>query len=182
MLPRTRSTILWSETWRSREDRLGDFETRLRESGEVVLRGGDFDRWDLEVRGGMLGAVRVLTTIEEHGAGRQLLRALSKPRVSPQGLGIAFFIAVIAVLAAWNGAWLPAVVIGTAAFLLAVRIVLECGAAMSSMLRVLDAEKVHVPETSDDKDEPSVPRTTPVVVRPGPQHTPVAVAQFEAEG
>ena len=179
MAPLTRSTILWSETWRSREDSLCDFERRLRESRAVVLRGGDFDRWDLEVRGGMLGAVRVLTTIEEHGAGRQLLRARSRPRLSPHGLIITLFIALIAGLAVWNGAYVPAFVIGTGAFLLVLRILLECGAAMSSMLSVLEAEKVHVPETSDDQDGASVPRTPPVVARPELQHTPVGVAQFE---
>ncbi len=182
MVPLTRSTTLWSETWRSREDRLRDFETRLRESRAVVLRSGDFDRWDLEVRGGMLGAVRVLTTVEEHGAGRQLLRARSQPCVSRQGLTVTLFIAVIAVIAAWNGAWLPAIVIGTGAFLLAARILLECGAAMSSMLSALNAEVVSVPKAKENNDEPSAPRTPRVVARPEPPPVPVAVARFEVEG
>jgi hypothetical protein len=178
-MPRPRSVTLWSESWRSREERLSQFETTLRESHAVVQRGGEFDRWDLEVRGGMLGSARVLTTVEEHGAGRQLLRARSRPRVSPHGLIITLFIALIAGLVAWNGAYVPAFVIGTGAFLLVARILLECGAAMCSMLSVLNEEKVHVSETSDDEDEASVPRTPPVVARPELQHTPVAVAQFE---
>ncbi|HET6980368.1 MAG TPA: glycosyltransferase [Pyrinomonadaceae bacterium] len=177
MAPFTRSTILWSETWRSREDRLREFETRLRESRAVVLRSGDFDRWDLEVRGGMLGAVRVLTTVEEHGAGRQLLRARSKPCVSPQGLIITLVIALIAGLAAWDGAWLTASIIGAGAVLLAARILLECGAAMSAMISVLSAEAVSVPKAKENTDEPP-PR---VVARPEPPLAPVAVAQFEAE-
>ena len=181
--PRPRLTTLWSETWRSREERLGEFETRLRESGAVVQRGGEFDRWDLEVRGGMLGATRVLTTIEEHGAQRQLLRARLKPRVSPQGLIIAIFIAVIAGLAVWSGALLPALVIGAGAFLLALRILFECGAAMSSMLSALNAAVVRAAEIKEaEEHEPSVPRTSPVVARPGSSSVPVAVAQFEAEG
>ncbi|HXQ72082.1 MAG TPA: hypothetical protein VN844_16420, partial [Pyrinomonadaceae bacterium] len=184
IVPRPRLTILWSETWRSREERLGEFETRLRESRAVVLRGGDFDRWDLEVRGGMLGAVRVLTTVEEHGAGRQLLRARSRPRVSSQGLTIALFIAVIAGLAAWSGAWLPALLIGAIAGLLVARILFECGAAMSSMLSALNAAVVRVPEVKEaEEDEPLAPRTSsPVIARPGSSAAPVAVAQFEAEG
>jgi len=183
IIPRSQLTILWSETWRSREERLGEFETRLRESRAVVLRGGDFDRWDLEVRGGMLGAVRVLTTVEEHGAKRQLLRARSRPRVSPQGLTLALFFLVIAGLAVWSGAWLPALVIGAGAFLLGARILFECGAAMSSMLSALNAAVVRVPEVTEaEEDDPSVPRTSPVVARQGSSSASVAVAQFEAEG
>ncbi len=180
--PRPRLTTLWSETWHSREDRLGEFETRLRESGAVVQRGGEFDRWDLEVRAGMLGATRVLTTIEEHGAQRQLLRALLKPRVSPQGLIIGLFVAVIAVLAVWSRAWVPALVFGVGASLFALRIWLECGAAMSSMLSALTAETVRVPEVKEEEHELSVPRSSPVVARPGSSTASVAVAQFEAEG
>ena len=182
-VPRSRLTLLWSETWRSREERLAAFETKLRESRAVVLRGGDFDRWDLEVRGGMLGAVRVLTTVEEHGAGRQLLRARSRPRVSRQGLRVALLIAVIAGLAVGSGAWLPALVIGAGALLLVVRMLFECGAAMSSMLSALNAAVVRAPEVKEtEEDEPAVPRTSPVVARPGSSPAPVAVAQFEAEG
>jgi len=181
--PHPRLTTLWSETWHSREERLRDCETRLRESGAVVQRGGEFDRWDLEVRGGMLGATRVLTTIEEHGAQRQLLRARLKPRVSPQGLIIALFVGVIAGLALWSGAWVPALVIGVGASLFALRILFECGAAMSSMLSALTAETVRVPEVKEaEEHELSVPRSSPVVARPGSSSAPVAVAQFEAEG
>ena len=182
VVPRPRSTTVWSETWRSREERLGDFETSLRESHVVVLRGGDYDRWDLEVQGGMLGAVRVLTTIEEHGARRQLLRARLRPRVTPQGLIVVFFMVVIALFAARKGAWLCAFVIVTGAFLVAARILLECGTAMSSILGVLVTEAVRVPKVTEEKDKLAEPQTSPVAARPEPPLAPVGVAQFEAEG
>lgn len=181
-IPRQRLTTLWSETWRSREERLSQFETRLRESDAVVRRGGEFDRWDLEVRGGMLGAARVFTTIEEHGAGRQLLRAHLKPRVSIQGLIVAFFIAVIAGLAVWNRAWLPAFVMSAGALLFLARILLECGAAMSSMLSALTVQTVLVSQATDTKDELLEPLTPPVVARSEPPLAPVSVAHFEVEG
>jgi hypothetical protein len=178
-VPRPRSTNLWSETWRSREERLGDFETGLRESRVVVLRGGDYDRWDLKVQGGMLGAVRVLTTIEEHGAGRQLLRARSTPCVTPQALILLFFIVVIAMFAAWKGAWLSAFVIVAGAFLVAVRILLECGTAMSSILGGIVTEAARVEKVTEEKDKLGEPQISPVVARPEPPLAPVAVAQFE---
>jgi len=181
-IPRPCSTTLWSETWRSREERLSQFETRLRESGAVVQRGGEFDRWDLEVRGGMVGQARVLTTIEEHGAQRQLLRARLTPRVSTQGLIIALFLAVIAGLAGWNGAWLPAFVMSAGVLLLAGRILLECGAAMSSLLSALTAQTVRAPQTTETREELLEPLTSPVVARSEPPRAPVSVAHFEAEG
>jgi O-antigen biosynthesis protein len=74
VFPARRSLWRWDETWRSTEDRLADLEAALRDYGAIVARGGNFDRWDLEVRGGVLGTVRLLMTIEEHGQGRQLVR------------------------------------------------------------------------------------------------------------
>ena len=178
--PRTRPTILWSETWRSREERLSQLEARLRDAGACVLRGGEFDRWDLEVRGGMLGAARVLTTVEEHGAGRQLMRARARPRVSKQGLTVALLVAAPAGLAAWDGAWLPAFVLAGGALFIAARMLLECGAAMSTMLRALDAEAETARLQSADED--AAPEPSPSTARPEPSAAPVAVAQFEAEG
>lgn len=182
VMPRSRSTTLWSETWRSREERLGDFETRLRESRAVVIRGGNYDRWDLEVRGGLLGGARVLTTVEEHGAKKQLLRTRTKPHVSPKALILIILITLNAVLAEWNGAWLPAIVIVSVALLLAGRIILECGAAMSSMLSALLAENVGISSAVEEEVEPVEPRPSPGVVRPEPPLTHGGLAQFEAEG
>ena len=49
--------------------------------------GGDFERWDLHVRGGMLGSMRLRVAVEEHGAGRQLVRIRSWPRFSRHRAG-----------------------------------------------------------------------------------------------
>src|SRR5438874_1701715 len=71
--PHSRSVAIWSQShWRSGEERLKALETVMRQSGAVVVRGGDYDAWDLEVRGGLLGNARTALVIEEHGAGRQL--------------------------------------------------------------------------------------------------------------
>ena len=39
-------------------ERLQAIEASLRARGARVRRGGAYDRWDLEVRGGLLGAAR----------------------------------------------------------------------------------------------------------------------------
>jgi O-antigen biosynthesis protein len=78
-LPRPQNLRLWSQQWRTSEDRLCCLEEELKERGAVVLRGGDFDRWDLEVRGGLFGGSRIRTAIEEHGQGKQLVRTKVLP-------------------------------------------------------------------------------------------------------
>lgn len=182
--PRPRSNDLWSEKWRSREERLSELETRLRDAGACVLRGGDFDGWDLEVRGGMLGAARVLTTVEEHGAGRQLVRARTWPRVSTPGLSVALLVAALSGLAAWDGAWTVAIVFAVCALIITARTLMECGTSLSAMLRALDAESetAHAQSADEGEVEESEPRPSPSTARPEPSAAPVAVAQFEAEG
>src|SRR5207248_913308 len=64
----------WTDAWQSSERRLREIEDRLRTEGAVVSRGGVYDRWDLQARYGFAGAVRISLGIEEHGAGRQLVR------------------------------------------------------------------------------------------------------------
>ncbi|MDQ3244132.1 MAG: glycosyltransferase [Gemmatimonadota bacterium] len=72
----------WQENWLSSELRLVALETLLHQYKARTMRGGDFDRWDLQVRGGALGSARVLMAIEEHGAGRQLVRYRIDPKFS----------------------------------------------------------------------------------------------------
>ena len=84
-LPWPRTLTIWSEDWQPSANRLGAIELALQRAGARVLRGGDYDHWDLEVRGGMLGMVRLRMAIEEHGAGQQLVRVRSWPRWSGPG-------------------------------------------------------------------------------------------------
>src|SRR5260370_39955822 len=53
-LPLRRTIVIWSERWRETARRLQSIETALCSSGAVVIRGGHYDRWDLQVRGGTL--------------------------------------------------------------------------------------------------------------------------------
>ena len=81
-LPIPRTVNVWSETWRSTEDWVGSIEQELIDAGLVVKRGGDYHRWDLEVRGGLLGSARMLHTVEEHGGGRQMARFRVWPKTT----------------------------------------------------------------------------------------------------
>jgi hypothetical protein len=103
--PRSRTMSAWYERWRPCEERLGALECAIREQGVVVRRGGEFDSWDLEVQGSLLGGVRVLCAIEEHGGGKQLLRVRAWPRYSVFGSALALGSAGLALTAALEDAW-----------------------------------------------------------------------------
>jgi hypothetical protein len=134
-LPRPRTAVLWDERWQSAEERLRGVEAALTDAGAVTRRGGDFDRWDLEVRGGALGAARVRMAVEEHGAGRQLVRLRAWPRPSAAAAGLVLAPAALAGGAALSGAPSAAAVLGALAAVLCGRAVFDCGVAQATVGR-----------------------------------------------
>jgi glycosyltransferase involved in cell wall biosynthesis len=64
----------WRETWKAPDARLAAMHGALQRAGAVTCRGGDWEDWDLAVRGGILGGARLRLAVEEHGAGKQMLR------------------------------------------------------------------------------------------------------------
>lgn len=110
----------------------------LLSTGARVLHGGDFDRWDLEVRGGMLGAARLLMAVEEHAGGKQLVRARVWARRRPRAVLSVVLFAGLAALAAIDRAWGVAVVFIAVAVVIALRTELECGTSTAVMIRVLE--------------------------------------------
>lgn len=135
--PRSRTSTIWSEYWQAPEKRLESIEAALRKQGAVVMRGGDFDRWDLEVRGGLFGAVRARMAIEEHGAGKQLLRFRFWPRFSSLAIVLTFLFVALSTMAAIDQAGLASAIIGLVALGLMTRMFGDCGCAMASGLHVL---------------------------------------------
>jgi GT2 family glycosyltransferase len=133
-LPRPRDVSIWSESWVAPTDRLAILEEGCRGDGAAIEAGGDFDRWDLQVRGGLLGSARLRMAIEEHGEGRQLVRFRCRPRLSPV---VALLAAVAVALAVANIAWddsLAAILAAALAILLVLRAVFESGAACAVLL------------------------------------------------
>jgi glycosyltransferase involved in cell wall biosynthesis len=131
--PRRRAFWLWSEHWTAPLERLQAFEAALRARGAAFRRGGDFDRWDFEVRGGMLGAARALMAVEEHGAGRQLVRLRIWPRVSRLALMLVVVLVGAALAAGLGEAWPAAVLAGGGAALVALECLQESGGATASI-------------------------------------------------
>jgi hypothetical protein len=137
-LPRTRASTVWSELWRAPGEWLRSVEVALRKAGAVSLRGGDYDRWDIEVRGGMLGSARTLMAIEEHGGGQQLLRFRTWPRCSSAGVVVIALFALLGGGAALDHAWIASVILGAVAVMLALRMLWECSVATAAVLNVVE--------------------------------------------
>jgi GT2 family glycosyltransferase len=132
--PRPRSLAVWSERRQEGAERLQSLEAAIRELGAQVMRGGEYDGWDLEVRGGMLGGARVLAAVEDHGSPGQLVRLRAWPRCSLVGIGPTVLLAGLAGAAGADGAWVVTAMLGAAALGLGVRIFLESARATAAIV------------------------------------------------
>jgi hypothetical protein len=136
--PRPTAFAIWSERWQSPTHWLGQVESALGRSRCRVRRGGDWDRWDLEVRTGLFGRVRTLMAVEEHGSGRQYLRFRLVPchRVA---LGATLLAGLVAGGAILDGALAPGVMLTAGALGLVTLILWEAGIAMGRLHEALSA-------------------------------------------
>ncbi|HWO83892.1 MAG TPA: hypothetical protein VNM38_08920, partial [Solirubrobacterales bacterium] len=98
-LPRPRSIEVWSERWREPQAWVEQLQDNLAAAGGFVHSGGPFDRWDLDLRAGALGGVRIRTAVEEHGEGKQLLRAKVWPRTTAAGRLVVLILLLLASIA-----------------------------------------------------------------------------------
>ena len=163
-LPRPRKVELWSEAWRSPQAYLQALQDALAARGGFVRSGGPFDRWDLDLRVGPLGGVKIRTLVEEHGSGNQLLRARIWPRASAKG---AVAVLLLPALAAWAlaGGELEAGIACVGALTVLVGSGVEgCATAMSLALSELDPEAEMMkapPEAAAPPPEGAEPAVTP---------------------
>jgi hypothetical protein len=99
---------LWHEQWEAPTDTLNKLRANLAAGGAVVASGDDFDAWDLEVRGGLFGRVRLLMAVEEHGAGRQMVHYRLRPQLNRIAVLFTLMFGVVAIGAGIDGAWFTA--------------------------------------------------------------------------
>lgn len=135
--PRPRHETIWTETWLAPEQALERIAHSLRADGAPLVIGGDYDRWDLEVRGGALGAVRLFMTHEEHGSGKLLFRFRSWPKCSGEVLVAALVLTGLSLGAALDEYWLAYDILALFTLVLIGRIAYECGTAQAAIRRVL---------------------------------------------
>lgn len=154
--PWVQSFAQWFEQWQSGEARLEAVEKSLRLEGASVLRGGDFDRWDLEVRGSMLGSARLILGIEEFGGGKQLVRYRIWPHFSRGGLIFSMAWFSLSILAFHDGALVPTLILGSFGLTTVMRMLFESTAPMA-LLR----SKFMVPKPLKTGLRPAIEKTGP---------------------
>jgi GT2 family glycosyltransferase len=137
VMPLRREVVHWREEWQDPFTELAALQRRLVELGAIVRYGRDFDTWDLEVRGGTLAGVRVVTLVEEHGQGRQLTRWRCRAIWSTAALLITLLLALLGVAAGIDGAPVAAIVLGLLAVAVALRVATETASAMTTTLDAL---------------------------------------------
>lgn len=124
-----RDEEIWSETWRAPEGWIVALEETLQDDGGLLVRGGEFDNWDLAVRAGICGGAKVRMALEDHGAGRQLARFQLWPTFSKAALLVTALFLVLALAAAMSGETMAAVLLVVLGGVPAVRSFHECNVA-----------------------------------------------------
>jgi glycosyltransferase involved in cell wall biosynthesis len=133
--PWPRTFAVWSEHWQDPDKRLRRIESDLKAFGAAVRLGGDYDRWDLEVRGGPFGSARLLMAAEDHSGGKQFLRFRCWPRGSRGGIALTATFAALAGGAAAAGAWTAGTILAAVALALSLCVVFECAGAAALIAR-----------------------------------------------
>jgi hypothetical protein len=138
-LPRPQLASVWCEEWAASEDRLASIESLLQKSGADVARGGDFDDWDLMVKGGLFGSVRVRTMTEEHGAGKQMFRLRAWPHLPKLMVLTTALLALTSFMAVLDQAWPAGVAVAIGSTAIASLTYRDCALAMRSWSEALTA-------------------------------------------
>ena len=108
------------------------------------------------MRGGLLGAVRLLLAIEEHGQGRQYLRIRLWPVIPPGLLVSACLFTLLAMVAALSFQWTAWALLNVPAVFLVGRALYESAAAMAAARQAVSLECPPLP----------APAPTPTPVAP----------------
>jgi hypothetical protein len=137
-VPRRRVAWAWSKTWTAPDERLRAVEQQAVSTPGTVVRGGDFDRWDLDLRGGIFGGARMLMAVEELGGGAQLVRYRSWPVIRAVPALVPLVALAVAVAAASAGAVPGAALLLAVAGTFGLLTFVECGAACGVLASALE--------------------------------------------
>jgi hypothetical protein len=97
------------------------------------MTGGDYDRWDLEIRGGLFGGARLLMATEDHGSGRQMVRFRIAPKWSRTALMPTALFAVVSLGAAGDGAYPVSLLSAVFSVAIVARVLADSGFAAGSV-------------------------------------------------
>jgi len=147
--------IYWREEREPPEDTLRALLKDLQGAGATVRAGGEFDSWDLEVRGGPFGRSRLLLAVEDHAPRKQLLRFRISPEVSWSAIGLCAVFVGLALGAFRSGVWVSSLAAAFLAAWVAARTWADTGFSggiLREWIRRFGATET-VPPTGDPSDE-----------------------------
>ncbi|MGI8605112.1 MAG: glycosyltransferase [Verrucomicrobiales bacterium] len=125
---------LLRKDWVAPEQRVSAVLERLRSERIITLAGSEFDRWDLDVHGGMFGSARFLMAAEDWNGG-QLIRTRIWARWRRGArLAVAVF-GLLAAAAALDHAWIASAVCAIVAGIFALWAVRQSSGAMAALMR-----------------------------------------------
>jgi len=160
-LPLPRTISVWSERWQAAEERLKAIETILQEARLRLRRGGIYDAWDLEIRGGLFACVRTRMAIEEYPRGRQYLRFRAWPCFGTYACALAALpVAGLAIWASLRHEPLAAALMACLTVLFLLRAVGDGNSAMACLVAALQRYAREIEEASSSQ------ATAPVAQRP----------------
>lgn len=137
LLPLNRNTNVWCNNWIAPEQRLEVIESDLRSENACVERGDIYDRWDLLIKGGALGSVKLFMAAEDHNGGKQYLRFRIVPGISLTAICLLSFPAFLLMISLLNKTIIPAFVFGSIFLVLVFRLSEDYGRAYSAAKNVV---------------------------------------------
>jgi O-antigen biosynthesis protein len=137
VIPWPRTLMTWTDRWAAASDRLAAVEAAIRAQGLAVRRSDMFDRWDLEIRQGSLGIVRLLMAVEENPGRTQVVRVRWWPRLQPLPATAAVLLAGLAAGAAIDGSNAAAIVLAVGFLAVVAHTVRQCATAAGVTMRAL---------------------------------------------
>ncbi|HSR87664.1 MAG TPA: hypothetical protein VLL07_01820, partial [Pontiella sp.] len=111
----------WSEQWSAPQTWLENLVKAMLLKKIPAVQGGDYDPWDIEVRGGLIGLARLQLAVEEHGGGKQMLRFRILPRFSRYGVIFIALFTLLGYAALTSGARVAAIALFSGSLLMLAR-------------------------------------------------------------
>jgi hypothetical protein len=140
-------------------------EYTIHEKRFTVYRGGEYDQWDLHVKCGVLGGSLLQMVIEEHGAGKQLIRCRTWPTYSKISVACS---ATLGLLGAWafaDQAWTVGTILASCSLMLLLRTLQEYSSAtcaiQESLMATVEPHTLKQPLT--EQEESLLPETAVVL-------------------
>lgn len=106
---KAKTLVHWCEDdWKSSETWLEEIEQNIIDLKARVMRGGDFDKWDIKTKNGLFSTAKGLLTVEEHGANKQYVKLKYWVNYSIGGCILIAALIAITVYAAMDESWVAA--------------------------------------------------------------------------